>query len=683
MAVSVLVEDQLARSTVDLVFVNPSDRPQEATLLFPLPAGAAITDLTLTVNGQTFEGEILGRDQAAQIYTDIVRSLRDPALLEYVGLDVVRARVFPVPPRGESRLTLRFSQLLRLENGTLRYRLPLSAGTDVGATISRLSISVRAANARGLSNLFSPTHTLRVERQGPDEMAATYEGTNVPLRGAFELAVLPAGGDVPAGMIAYRTPGQDGFFMLWLSPPLREEAVVDKDVILVLDTSGSMAGVKIEQAKAALRFVLNRLNPGDRFTIVDFSSGVRSLGPGPELRPARDAAAGVAYVDRLVAEGSTNINEALLTAIRLADSERPTTLLFLTDGLPTVGVTDRNAILANVSAAAPSNVRLFAFGVGNDVDTVLLDSLATQNHGDVVYVEPREDVEEKVSTLYSHISAPQLTDVRVEMDRAAGVYDVYPQPLPDLFGGQTLYVFGRYRTPGPVTVHLTGRTREGAQTFTYDDMTLAADDREASYLPYLWASRKVVALLREIRLQGPERSRELIDEVVALSTRYGVVTPYTAFLVTEPGANRDAARNAVAAAAGAPSSGAGATSAAAQTGAVAAAPPAPRPTVPPATPAPTPRPPSATPRPGGAPPPAPPPAPPAVEQRFVGDKSFVLKDGVWIDTAYETGTETVKVPFGSDAYFQLLAEKPDLAPYFALGERVIVVFEGSAYEVTS
>jgi Ca-activated chloride channel family protein len=679
MNVNVLVQDQLARTTVDLVFANPSSRPAEATLLFPLPPGAAVTDLTLTVDGMTFEGEILGREEAARIYTQIVRSLRDPALLEYVGSDVVRAHVFPVPPAGESRLTLRFSHLLRAENGALRYRLPLSVGTDVGPAVSRLAINVRAVNTRGVSALFSPTHAMRFDRVAASEMTAVHEAAGVPLRGAFELAVLPAGEEVPAGLIAYRTPGQDGFFMLWLSPPLREEAVVDKDVVLVLDTSGSMAGVKIEQAKAALRFVLNRLNPGDRFTIVDFSSSVRSLGPTPGLRPAGEAAAGLAYVDRLVAEGGTNINEALLTALSLADRERPTTMIFLTDGLPTVGVTDRNSILANVRAGAPQNVRLFAFGVGNDVDTTLLDGLATQNHGDVVYVEPREDVEEKVSTLYRRIGAPQLTDVRLEVE-GSDTYDVYPEPLPDLFGGQTLYVFGRYRTPGSATIRLSGRSRTGDQSFAYEGMTLPSDDRDASYLPYLWASRKVAALLREIRLQGPERSRELVDEVVALSTRYGIVTPYTAFLVQEPGAvTADAARTAVARAAEAPSTGAGATTAAAQTGQLAAAAPAPRPTaVPAAVPVP-----QATTVPGApAPPPAPSPAA-AVEQRFVGDRSFVLRDGVWVDTAYQRGMETIKVSFGSEAYFALLAEKPGLAPFFALGERLIVVYEGVAYEVTA
>ncbi|MGH2588833.1 MAG: VWA domain-containing protein, partial [Dehalococcoidia bacterium] len=448
---------------------------------------------------------------------------RDPALLEYAGLDAVRVRVFPVPARGESRLTVRFSHFLPAESGALRYRLPLGAGADLSPALSHLTISARVTNGRGVGALFSPTHPMRIDRTSEAEMTASYEAADLPARGIFELDVLPAGEVVPAGMISYRAPGEDGFFMLWLAPPLREEAVVDKDVILVLDTSGSMSGAKIDQAKAALRFVLERLNTGDRFTIVDFSGGVRTF--DTVLRPASGAGDGLRYVDGLRAEGSTNINEALLTALRLVQPERPTTLFFLTDGLPTVGETNRTRILDNVRDQAPANARLFVFGVGNDVDTTLLDTLATQNRGDVVYVEPREDVEEKVATLYSRVSSPQFTDLR--LDLGDGIYDTYPQPLPDLFGGQTLYVFGRYRTPGAVNVRLTGATREGPQRFAFDGMHLTADDRSASYLPYLWASRKVTTLLRQIRLLGPERSTELIDEVVTLATRYGIVTPYT------------------------------------------------------------------------------------------------------------------------------------------------------------
>lgn len=670
MDVTVDIDGRIAATTVDLVFHNPGLRPDEATLLFPLPPDTAISDFSLTIDGQTLEGEVLDRDVAARIYADIVRRQKDPALLEYVGHTVLRARVFPVPPGGESRLTLRFTQPLPEENGTLRYRLPLSAGADVAPMLSRLTIAARVSNERGIGSLFSPTQTMRFDRQGETLMTASYEAANVPARGAFELTVLPAGEAVPAGLIAYRTPGEDGFFMLLLAPPLREEAVVDKDLLLVLDTSGSMAGEKIRQAKAALRFVLNRLNPGDRFNVIAFSSAVDRF--ATSLQPVSAVPDALAFVDRLQAAGSTNINDALLAALAMADRERPTTIIFLTDGMPTVGEQRPARILENVRDHAPTSVRLFVFGVGDDVNTTLLDGLATQNRGTSQYVPEREDVEESVSRLYGRISAPQLTDVRLDFGEAH-VYDIYPQPIPDLFGGQTLFVYGRYRNATSVTVRLTGTSRDGPQSFTFENMQLTDNSRQAAYIPHLWAQVKVGTLLREIRLRGPDRSRELIDEVVALSTRYGIVTPYTSFLVLEPNAlSPQAAATAVARAAAAPTSGAGATGAAAQTGALVAATPAPL-----ATRTPVPAPPGLV-----VPAALAPAAERVLEQRFVADKSFVLRDGVWTDTAYQPGTETVTVAFASDAYFDLLARLPELGPYFALGERVIVVFDGVAYEVT-
>ena len=665
MNVAVAIGEQVAATTMDLVFRNPGDRPEEATLLFPVPAGAAISDFTMTVDGQTLEGEILGSEEAARIYTSIVQRRRDPALLEYVGLSVLRARVFPVPPRGESRLTLRFSQLVGPENTTVRYRLPLSTGEDAGGTLAQFTISARVTSERGVRDLFSPTHAMRVSRVSETEMTAAHEATNVAPRGTFELDALLSGEDVAAGIISYRAAGEDGFFMLWLAPPLRPEAVVEKDVVLVLDVSGSMAGRKIEQAKAALRSVLGRLNPGDRFSVVAFSSGAESF--APDLRPAAEAAGAIAFVDRLRAEGGTNMNEALLTALALVDSERLTTVLFLTDGEPTVGERDPARILDNVRAAAPANSRLFVFGVGNDVNAVLLSGLAVQNHGSDVYVRPDEDVEEAVATLYSRISSPQLTDLRLDFG-GARVYDVYPQPLPDLFAGGTLFVVGRYRTPAAVTLRLTGNTRAGPQEFVFPDLRLAENDRQASYLPRLWASRKVGALLREIRLRGESRSRELIDEVIALGRRYGIVTPYTSFLVQEPqppGAPPWPAP--VRTPVPVPAAGAPAVAQAAGAAALAQAAPAPTPNAV-ATPAAM--------RPGAAAP------EPGAEVRYIGDKAFVLQAGVWVDTEFQAGAETVKVPFAGDEYFALLAQKPELGPYFALGERVVVVLDGVAYEVT-
>ncbi len=655
MDVNVAISGVVAQTTVDLTFKNSSDRAQEAIILFPVPAGAAVSDFTMTVDGQTLEGEILGSDEAARIYTSIVQRQRDPALLEYAGQNVLRARVFPVPPRGESRLTLRLTHLLTPENGAVRYRLPLGIGEHAPATISRLTINAHVTSPDGVRSLFSSTHSLRITRESDTAVTASLDQTAAAPRGVFELAALYAGDTLGAGLITYRAAGEDGFFMLWLAPPLRQEARVENDVILILDISGSMAGVKIRQAKAALRYVLSSLGAGDRYNVIAFSSDVDTYATG--LRPATAAEEAIRWVDALDASGGTNINDALRAGIDLIDPTRLTTVLFLTDGEPTVGETNAARILENVRTRMPDNARLFVFGVGNDVNTLLLDGLAVQNHGDVSYVLPTENVEEAVSALYGRMSSPQLTNVRIDYG-GASVHDVYPQPLPDLFGGQTLFVTGRYRSAGPTTITVSGVTRHGPQSYTFPDLDFVAADRRASYLPRTWASRKIGYLLREIRLRGSAAPRELVDEVRALGLKYGIVTPYTSFLVQEPGTPSATPMPR-------PVSGAPAVQDASQSGALAAATPAPLRT--------------ATAAPGAAPVR---PGEERLEITTAGDKTFVRRGGVWVDTEYIDGSETVKVVFLSEEYIKLITDNPELAIYFAAGTRVIVVWNGIAYEVT-
>ncbi|MEK6588070.1 MAG: VWA domain-containing protein, partial [Chloroflexota bacterium] len=303
---------------------------------------------------------------------------------------------------------------------------------------------------------------------------------------------------------------------------------IDKDLILVLDQSGSMEGEKFRQAQQALAFVLDHLSSGDRFNIIAFSTGTRSFASG--LRPAEEAGEAKRWVEGLSAAGSTDINRALLEAVAQVDRERPTILIFLTDGLPTEGVTEAELILENLQEAAPSNLSLFGFGVGFDVDTFLLDSLAKEHHGAATYVSPGQPLDEAVSSFYEKVSTPVLTNLEIDFGDVV-VYDLYPDPLPDLFAGGQLVLVGRYRQAGDVTIRLTGDVNGEVQTFRYDDQSFRSSGGP-EFLPRLWATRKIGALLNQIRLQGPDE--EIVDQIVRLSIRYGIVTPYTSYLVTEP-----------------------------------------------------------------------------------------------------------------------------------------------------
>jgi Ca-activated chloride channel family protein len=449
-------------------------------------------------------------------------------------------------------------------------------------------------------------------------------------------------------------------------------------VILVLDTSGSMEGEKMEQARDAMHFVLDHLNRSDRFNIITFSTGVQLFSDRPE--PLSKLAEARRFVDNLRAEGSTDINRALLEAIDAAGHERPTILIFLTDGLPTSGVIDTPLILNNITQAAGSNLRLFPFGVGDDVDTLLLDSLAQELRGAGAYVRPGERVDEQVSGFYAKVSTPVLADLELTVD-GVRIEDTYPYPLPDLFAGTQLIITGRYRAGGPAVITLTGQVNGQPRTFTYDDLTFDATRRPSQsteFIPRLWATRKIGYLLNQMRLRG--ENRETIDQIVSLSVRYGIITPYTSFLVEEPelALSREGREVIVqeeyAAAQAAPPaevSGEGAVNKAVEQNALAGADQAaPLPMV------------MATPGPAGSAGPAP--AAPAGTVSVVGDKAFVLKNGVWTDTAFDSTRMTATpLPFPSDLFFEFLADHPDAGKYFALGQRVIVVLNGLAYETVA
>ncbi len=433
---------------------------------------------------------------------------------------------------------------------------------------------------------------------------------------------------------------------------------IPKDILLVLDRSGSMEGEKFQQAQQALRYILRHLNAEDRFNIIAFSTGVDIF--ASRLQPATEVEPALTWVDRLSAQGSTDIQRALLEAAALADRERPTYLIFLTDGLPTVGEVDSQRILEDFQDRAPENLRLFAFGVGYDVDTFLLDSLAQSHHGASSYVLPGERIDEIVSDFYTRVSTPVLTNLSLYFG-SLSIYDLYPSPLPDLFAGSQIIIVGRYRQGGLTDITLTGEINGKTQSFYFPGQKFATESTALEQQPSiarLWATRKIGYLLSQVRLHGPDP--ETVDQIVRLSIRYGIVTPYTSYLVTEDFPLGAEAQEQIAGAqyrqmlaTPATISGQQAVQKAADEGALSAAeaPLAPSPDS-------------------------------SQMVRVVGSRTYVLSQGVWIDTAFDPQMMSVKkVAFLSEDYFTLSRSSPELAAAFALGGRVIAIAGGSAYEV--
>ena len=664
--VTVKIDNQVAVTHVDQTFYNPNTWTVEGTYVFPLPAGAAVSRFTLWVDGKPVDGKVLDAQAARRYYEEIVRQQRDPALLEYADRGAVQAKIYPIPAKGERRIELEYSQALTAEQGLVKYTYPLNTEKFSSAPLKSVSISVELRANAPLRAIYSPSHAVSVTRTGDRQASIGWEASQVKPDQDFVL-YYSIGESEAFHLLSYRDAGDaqdpDGFFLLLLAPkPEAPERAPAKDLILVLDHSGSMEGEKLNQAKSALKYILGRLNPDDRFGLVAFSTSIEPYARG--LRRADEAPEAVKWVERISAVGSTDINRALLEAAALADRERPTYLIFLTDGLPTTGETKREKITENFNNSAAKNVRLFPFGVGYDVDTYLLDTLAEQHHGLSTYVKPGEKLDEVLSGFYERISTPVLTDLELDFGKQV-VYDIYPNPLPDLFRGSQVLVTGRYRAGGALEVTLKGNVNGQAQTFRYAGLELAQNSRgagpELASLPRLWATRKIGYLLNQVRLKGA--NQELIDQIVKLSIRYGIVTPYTSYLVTEAaplGAENQQrvaqdAYKAMQTAPAAPASGAGAVQKSAEQGAMAQAQQAP-----------------------GLPQDA------TQSVVTVGARTFVYSQGVWTDTAFDAKKMTTqKISFLSDEYFTLARSQSDAAAALALGERVILVLDGKAYEITS
>jgi Ca-activated chloride channel family protein len=666
--VRVDIADRVATTHVDQVFVNDAGFAVEGTYVFPLPEDAAISSFDMWVDGRKQEGKLLGREEARAIYEDIVRRQRDPALLEYLGRGAFQASIFPIPPGGKRQIELVYSQVLPQTDGLVHYRYPLSTEKFSARPIGEVSVTVAVSDKAPVRAIYSPSHPVDVFRNGRSKATIGYEARNVLPNRDFDLYYSVSQDEIAVNVVSYKTNDEDGFFVLLVNPPLARDAaeVVAKDVVLVLDTSGSMEGEKLAQARTAADYVLDNLGPGDRFNIVSFSTATRLFAGGP-VGVTRKAD-GHTFIRRLTAQGSTDINRALLEAISGADPRRPTVVIFLTDGLPTTGETDPDRIVANMAAAAPKSVRLFAFGVGDDVDTTLLDELSSGQRGTSAYVRPGQTIDEEVSGFYAKVNAPVLVDASVELT-GVKVEDLYPYPLPDLFAGSQLVLAGRYRDGGQASLTLRGTVNGRPREFTYRGLEFARSGGN-EFVPRLWAQRKISYLLTQIRLHGPET--ELVDEVIALSTRFGILTPYTSFLVQEPDlALTDAGRQqlgeslrAPAATAGPGMGGAGgpALAPAARSGSQAVERAVTEKELASSDQA---------------------VAPPVDLVKQVADKTFLLREGAWIDTTFDANTmRAEQIVFGSDRYFQVLAQHPEIARYLALGDRVTLVLDGKAYAVS-
>jgi Ca-activated chloride channel family protein len=686
------IAGQVATTRVEQVFRNDTPYTLEGTYFFPIPDNASIVEFSIWENGKKLTGEVRTREEARRIYDEIVRRQRDPGLLEYAGKDLFQASIFPIPPNSDKKLELVYSQILKAESGTVSYRYLLGTGRNLwqrpigyyegsqvamppqkfGTVSGKIEISAKDA----LRNVYSPSHKIDVVNKG--ERAATVSFETNSNDSDFQLFYGVSNDDFGMTLLTHREPGKDGYFLLMLSPKdeVGERELVNKDIVFVLDTSGSMADEgKMDKARSALLFGIRTLRDGDRFNVINFAGEEHLMERRLINGDASGRKRGEEFVKGLRPTGGTNINDSLIAAVKqFENNERPKMLVFMTDGLPTVGETGVEKIIANLQKEKKVDVRIFPFGFGYDVNTALLDKLGSENSGISDYVQPKEDLEVKVSNFFGRVSAPVLSDL--ELDLGALQTDMmYPRKLTDLFKGMQLTLIGRYKNPDELkglTAMLRGKSGGENRSFSYSNLDFPSRDEDNDFLPRLWASRRVGWLIEQIRING--ETKELRDEVVELGTRYGIVTPYTSYLATD-GTFANAAPTdtrqmgllrAEADSALRKQSGAGAVQQSVQQNTMQS-----NVTVI---------------------------ASPAKkderekqvlianssQNQFVANKNFIQQSNVWVDAEFrpERKQTEVNLKFGSDEYFALLSNERGLAQYFALGEEVVVVWKNKVYRVT-
>jgi Ca-activated chloride channel homolog len=700
------ITDQVAVTSVDQEFYNPNAARLEGTFVFPIPKGAHINKFTMEIDGKQVEAELLPAEKARRIYEDIVRKLKDPALLEYAGRDVFKVRIFPIEPNSKKRITISYTELLKADDGLVSYVLPLNTEKFSAKPIRSVSVKVELESKRPIKSIYSPSHSVEVKRNGANRAIAGYEASDVHPDTDFALYFAPEKDEIGVNLLTYRRSDEDGYFLLLASPgvDVKQNQVVMKDIAFVLDTSGSMAGKKLEQAKKALQFCVENLNDGDRFELIRFSTEVEPLFDKlvPAAKPNRTKAED--FIKDLRPMGGTAIDDALRKALALrpGGEQRPFVVIFLTDGRPTIGTTEEDQIVVNVKKENDGRTRIFCFGIGTDVNTHLLDRITEDTRAVSQYVLPEEDLEVKVSNFFSKIKEPVLANPTLRFTGEIRATKLYPSPLPDLFKGEQLVLVGRYTGQGDAAVVVEGAVNGSLRKLAYE-VSFPKEASANEFIPRLWATRRVGYLLDEIRLHG--ENAELRDEVSELARKYSIVTPYTAYLILEDetqrnvparlrslqgfdgdgGARREAAQawdsfkeeragdRAVAGArygmafksanAAAPAAASGAIEARRALGLADA---------------------SGT-------------TAPASEgnrskdrlvqyaqqSQFVAGKSFFQNEKQWIDSAVQKHPDAkrVRIQFGSAEYFDLIAKNPKALPWLALGQNVQFVLGKTVYEI--
>ncbi|HWB02334.1 MAG TPA: VIT and VWA domain-containing protein [Verrucomicrobiales bacterium] len=539
---AVEINDQLAVTTLSITVKNNGPRPAEAEMILPVPEGAIFKTFTFDGAAPGATARLLPKDEARRLYDSIVARSKDPAMLEFVGTGALKSSVFPVTAGGTQRVRVTWEQLLKADGNRMDYVLPRTEGLEYNVPWT-LDARIKASGPVGA--IYSPSHDIAIEQNaagGFSKITLRPGAERQP--GSVRLSILRQEAGMSASITACPDEkGGGGYFLMLIAPPAKRPDVqpMKRELTLVLDKSGSMAGGKLDQVKTAALQAIEGLADGEAFNLIVYYEAVESFASSPVIKSPETTAKVRDYIKALRPSGGTNIHDALLQALRQpATPNMLPVVVFLTDGLPTVGVTAEKAIREAVARENPHQRRIFTFGVGVDVNTPLLTALARGARGTTAFVLPGEDVEMKMGSVSRRLSGPLLADVTLTCQDTGRIQDLLPAKMPDVFENDQIVLLGRYAGAAPLKFELAGRDGAGERKFQFE-FQLDKASVTNTHVPRLWAARRIATLTEAVRDLGQDSSvtandlrvKELTNEIVRLSREFGVLSEYTAFFADD------------------------------------------------------------------------------------------------------------------------------------------------------
>lgn len=535
--VEVQIDERIARTRTDQIFTNHAEWEVEGIYEFTLPEGAIITDLVLWIDDKRIQGLVLEKEEARQTYDAIVAQRIDPALIEQLAPNQFRLSIFPFPANGSRRVEFEYMQLLEARSGRLNYTFPLAPETDqpLQMELFVLRAQVRSQHAFEATTSGLPRLT-DINRPDAHHANIFFGDEQIRPREDFTLTIRQTDDEPKPTVLSFAPQGNDslGYYALWL-PPLPELTQGDplpQSLTFVIDISSSMQQGKLQAVKGALAAAIDELDATDLFNIVVFSHRADSFAAAPVPADPANKKAATAFINQQDALGVSNFEAGLGRAMQQAfPASRVNHVIFLTDGLPTLGEVELEPLSELVGQWAADRARLFTIGVGRDVDRGFLTGLAEEQRGEAYFLSEEGDIEAALQELFESLVFPVLLLDELRFDPVE-IHDVHPRGVEALAAGRELFQVGRYRGGGSLTLNLTGHV--GDETVSLDfPLEFTQTDVSGTLIPRLWAYQKVQALEGQIARFGEQQ--ELLDDILTLGLDYRLVTRRTSLFAPDDG----------------------------------------------------------------------------------------------------------------------------------------------------